>query len=137
MIYNSFIIIHCFSDRRSEPPRDPPPIRSDQDSDYDDSEESEEEEEEEGEIIIHQHKTAIIGYRTITPMGPDGVRKEAPIVPVKPQTPSHSNLANAKPYTSPAMNGIQKQEDSNMTKKVKDVSPPKPITKERSPSKDS
>uniref|UniRef100_A0AC34QUY2 Protein kinase domain-containing protein n=1 Tax=Panagrolaimus sp. JU765 TaxID=591449 RepID=A0AC34QUY2_9BILA len=108
-----------------------------QDSDYDDSEESEEEEEEEGEIIIHQHKTAIIGYRTITPMGPDGVRKEAPIVPVKPQTPSHSNLANAKPYTSPAMNGIQKQEDSNMTKKVKDVSPPKPITKERSPSKDS
>lgn len=105
--------------RGSEPPRDPPTIKSDEDSEDESEEESEEEEEEEeeGEVVVHQHKTSIIGYRTITPMGPDGVRKEAPIVPVKPQAPNPA-VANAKPYTSPAMNGIQKQQQNKENKAV-------------------
>ena len=93
-----------------EPPKEPPTDKSIPDSESEE-ESSEEEEEEEGEVVVHQHKTSIIGYRTITPMGPDGVRKEAPIVPVKPQAPT-STATSAKPYTSPAMNGIQRQEES-------------------------
>uniref|UniRef100_A0A7E5A053 Protein kinase domain-containing protein n=1 Tax=Panagrellus redivivus TaxID=6233 RepID=A0A7E5A053_PANRE len=100
----------------SEPPRDPPPVKSDEESEYEEETE-EESEEEEGEVVI-QPRTSIIGYRTITPVGPDGVRKEAPIVPVRPQvtnvntTVSPGAPPTAKPYTSPAMNGVQQRSNA-------------------------
>uniref|UniRef100_A0A183BT80 Protein kinase domain-containing protein n=1 Tax=Globodera pallida TaxID=36090 RepID=A0A183BT80_GLOPA len=64
-------------------------------------EESEEEEEEEEETStpFRPRPSTIIGFRTIQPMGTDGVCKEAPIVQVKPQTSQPQSPAPAQSPT--------------------------------------
>uniref|UniRef100_A0AC35G5Y9 Protein kinase domain-containing protein n=1 Tax=Panagrolaimus sp. PS1159 TaxID=55785 RepID=A0AC35G5Y9_9BILA len=128
--------------RGSEPPRDPPTINDveDEESEYEDeeSEEESEEEEEEGDVVVQQHRTSIIGYRTITPAGPDGVKKAAPIVPVRPQssgtTPpaTTTNTSSTKLYSSPAMNGTTRPQDSSK-KPIQAVQPANKIMKETPP----
>uniref|UniRef100_A0AC34F6N9 Protein kinase domain-containing protein n=1 Tax=Panagrolaimus sp. ES5 TaxID=591445 RepID=A0AC34F6N9_9BILA len=130
------------SRRGSEPPRDPPTIKSDaedEESEYEDEESEEEsEEEEEGDVVVQQHRTSIIGYRTITPAGPDGVKKAAPIVPVRPQssvtqdTPPTKNASSTKLYSSPAMNGTTRPQDSSK-KPIQAVQPASNAMKETAP----
>uniref|UniRef100_A0A914I4A8 Protein kinase domain-containing protein n=1 Tax=Globodera rostochiensis TaxID=31243 RepID=A0A914I4A8_GLORO len=73
-------------------------------------EESEEEEEEEEETStpFRPRPSTIIGFRTIQPMGTDGVCKEAPIVQVKPQTSQPQSPA-------PAQSPTQRQPPSQYT----------------------
>ncbi|KAL3090083.1 hypothetical protein niasHS_006535 [Heterodera schachtii] len=64
-------------------------------------ESEEEEEEEESATPFRPRPSTIIGFRTIQPMGTDGVCKEAPIVQVKPQTSQPQSPAAHSPPAQP------------------------------------
>ncbi|KAL3068482.1 hypothetical protein niasHT_030773 [Heterodera trifolii] len=64
-------------------------------------EEESEEEEEESATPFRPRPSTIIGFRTIQPMGTDGVCKEAPIVQVKPQTSQPQSPAAHSPPAQP------------------------------------
>ncbi|KAI1729903.1 protein kinase domain-containing protein [Ditylenchus destructor] len=101
----------------SVPPRTPPPmgksgVEGEESEEEEMSDEEEEEEEEsDGEAPpFRPRPSTIIGFRTIQPIGSDGVRKEAPIVQVKPQTSSGQVSSAANSQSKKAPSTLEKQE---------------------------
>uniref|UniRef100_A0A914C460 Protein kinase domain-containing protein n=1 Tax=Acrobeloides nanus TaxID=290746 RepID=A0A914C460_9BILA len=95
----------------SVPPRDPPTIKSEEESINDEDESEEEEEEEEDDIQFRPKQSTIIGFRTINALSTDGSKKEAPIVQVKPQSqkisPDKTQQDNSQGYTLDDINSTK------------------------------
>ncbi|KAI1717205.1 protein kinase domain-containing protein [Ditylenchus destructor] len=99
----------------SVPPRTPPPIGKSAEKESEEEEMSDEEEEEEEESDaeappFRPRPSTIIGFRTIQPIGSDGVRKEAPIVQVKPQTSSGQVSSATNSQSKKVPSTLEKQE---------------------------